>query len=402
LYEIPGISNLLDFVFQAEVWMIERFNAHVLQVKDTLNQNGGGSGDTSFAWAQFHTWLIVSLLGCVIWTLIDRKRQNSYHTLDFWLINIVRYYIALVAFTYGIIKLFALQMPFPNLSQLATPLGDYLPMRLSWMFIGYSTQYQIFSGVMETIVGMLLLNRRTVTLGALLGIGVFTNVFILNISYDIPVKLYSMQLLICCLFLAVRDWRRLSDFFLLNKEAKPTRLYDFDLTKKWQRIARIVFKVGFVIYFVAMPFNQSWSRYKEEANKGELKPIKVGVYTVKTVTKNNDTLPLSNDDEMIWKDFIFDRGGMGSVNTLDTLFFTRYRRGYFTYQPDSLTETISFKKYATDTTNLFEMKYKIIDDTTLELWGKIKTDSLRFSLQRSNRHFQLAEKQFHWISESNR
>jgi hypothetical protein len=246
------------------------------------------------------------------------------------------------------------------------------------------------------------LNRKTVTLGALMGMGVFTNVFILNISYDIPVKLYSMQLLICCLFLAVRDWRRLSDFFLLNKEAKPTRLYDFDLTKKWQRIARIVFKVGFVIYFVAMPFKQSWSRYKEEANKGELKPIKVGVYTVKTVTKNNDTLPLSNDDEMIWKDFIFDRGGMGSVNTLDTLFFTRYRRGYFTYQPDSLTETISFKKYATDTTNLFEMKYKIIDDTTLELWGKVKTDSLRFKLQRSNRHFQLADRQFHWISESNR
>ena len=45
----------------------------------------------------------------------------------------------------------------PTLSQLATPLGDLLPMRLSWLFIGYSTPYQVFSGVMETVAGLLLL-----------------------------------------------------------------------------------------------------------------------------------------------------------------------------------------------------------------------------------------------------
>ena len=53
--------------------------------------------------------------------------------------------------SYGIIKLFVLQMPFPQLSQLATPLGDLLPMRFSWLFIGYSVPYQFFSGAMETI-----------------------------------------------------------------------------------------------------------------------------------------------------------------------------------------------------------------------------------------------------------
>jgi hypothetical protein len=105
---------------------------------------------------------------------------------------------------------------------------------------------------------------------------------------------------------------------------------------------------------------------------------------------------------MIWKDFIFDKGGMGSINTLDTLFRQRYNRGYFVYQPDSVTETILFKRNATDSTNLFEMKYKIIDERTIELRGKLKTDSLHFQLQRSNRHFQLTERQFHWISESNR
>lgn len=401
LYEIPGISNLLDLYYKGEVWTVGIFNEYLFKIKDTLNENGNGSGDTSYAWAQFFTFLIISFLGSIIWTITAIKKEVSYKPLDFWLRNIIRYYLALVSFSYGVTKLFALQMSFPNLSQLATPLGDFLPMRLSWMFIGYSTPYQIFSGVMETIVGILLLNRKTVTLGAILGIGVFSNVFMLNLSYDVPVKLYSMQLLLYCIFLTVQDWKRLLNFFWFNENAQPTALYHIELNKKWQKIARIIFKVGFAIQFVIMPINGEWSRYKEESSKGELKPIKVGLYNIKTFVKNNDTIPISMD-EMIWKDFIFDKGGMGSINTLDTLFRQRYNRGYFVYQPDSVTETILFKRNATDSTNLFEMKYKIIDERTIELRGKLKTDSLHFQLQRSNRHFQLTERQFHWISESNR
>jgi hypothetical protein len=255
---------------------------------------------------------------------------------------------------------------------------------------------------METIVGILLLNRKTVTLGALLGVGVFANVVMINLSYDVPVKLYSMQLLIYSIFLTANDWKRLLNFFCLNQDASPTILYNIDLKKKWQRITRIIFKVGFIVLFVVIPFNESWTRYNAEFNKGELKPIRIGVYDIKIFIKNNDTTTISNTDEIIWKDFIFDKDGMGSVNTLDTLFRQRYRRGYFTYQPDSVTQTIVFKKYATDSINLFEMKYRIVDETTLELWGKLRTDSLRFKLERSNRHFQLSERQFHWISESNR
>src|SRR5678816_2514199 len=97
-------------------------------------------------------------------SLLDRKRTR-YDRLAFWLRMIVRYYIATAALSYGIIKLFRLQMPFPSMSQLATPLGDLLPMRFSWLFIGYSAPYQFFSGAMETLAGLLLLYRRTVTAG---------------------------------------------------------------------------------------------------------------------------------------------------------------------------------------------------------------------------------------------
>lgn len=402
LYDIPGASYLLDFISQGQIWIVEFFNKYLFKVKDTLNQNGGGSGDTSYAWAQFYTFIFLSICGSLIWTLVDRKKERNYKTLNFWLRTIIRYHLAIVSLSYGIHKLFALQMPFPNLSQLATPLGDYLPMRLSWMFIGYSTPYQIFSGVMETIVGLLLLNRKTVTTGVLLGIGVFANVFMLNLCYDIPVKQYSMLLLICCLYLATCDGKRLLNFFWLNLHVEPCTLYEMDLDKRWQRILRIVLKVLFVIIFALMPLYQSWKMYKEEKLKGDLKPIKAGIYKIETFVKNQDTISLSMDDKMMWKDFIFDKGGIGSIHTLDTLFRQRYNRGYFVYEPDTVSQTIKFKKQSSDTTNLFVLNYRIIDDSTLTLKGKLKSDSLYFKLNKINRHFQLTERQFHWISEANR
>lgn len=133
----------------------------------------------------------------------------------------------------------------------------------------------------------------------------------------------------------------------------------------------------------------------------EFKPIKAGVYSIENFIRDKDTITITND-EMLWKDFIFDKGGRGSISTSDTLFRQQYGRGYFVYQPDTIAEIINFKRNDGDTANIFVMKYKIVNDSTIELWGELRTDSVYFRLQRTERHFQLTEKQFHWISESNR
>ena len=129
----------------------------------------------------------------------------------------VRYYIAQAALSYGIIKLFALQMPFPSLSLLSTPLGDLLPMRFSWVFIGYSVPYEFFSGAMETVAGLLLLYRRTITAGLFAATGAFMNVVMINLAYDVPVKLFASHLLFACLFLLALDAKRLLRLLVLNQ-----------------------------------------------------------------------------------------------------------------------------------------------------------------------------------------
>jgi hypothetical protein len=144
---------------------IHWFNDNFLHIRKELVPMGG-SGDTSYGWAQLYSFLFIACIGALIWSILDSKK-TAYPKLHYWLCILLRYSLAGIAFTYGILKVFAMQMYFPNLSQLATPLGDYLPMRFSWMFIGYSTSYQMFSGFAEVMVALLLVWRRTALLGAL-------------------------------------------------------------------------------------------------------------------------------------------------------------------------------------------------------------------------------------------
>src|SRR5580692_2715309 len=160
------------------------FHIHTPGVPLPVND---GAGDTSHFWAQFWMFLLLAAVGSLVWTLLDPRRKN-YERLGYWLRTAVRYFLALQCFEYGIMKLFMMQMSTPTLSQLATPLGDFGPMRLCWMSMGYSAPYEVFGGLMEVVAGLLLLYRRTVTLGLLAGLGVFINVMMLNLSYDVSVK----------------------------------------------------------------------------------------------------------------------------------------------------------------------------------------------------------------------
>ncbi|HVS63755.1 MAG TPA: hypothetical protein VMT85_09690 [Thermoanaerobaculia bacterium] len=82
------------------------------------------------------------------------------------------------------------------LERLSQTIGESSPMGLLWNMMGYSRLYNLFSGGVDVLGGVLLLFRRTATLGALVAIGAMANVVLLNFAYDVPVKLYSMHLLL--------------------------------------------------------------------------------------------------------------------------------------------------------------------------------------------------------------
>jgi hypothetical protein len=398
----PGLSAITQYYYDAISWLVHQSNKYVFrQFSELVAPNG--SGDTSYNWTEVCFYLSLSFAGCVVWSIADVKRAN-YNRLAYWLRIFVRYTLIIHCFGYGIIKIFSLQMLFPSLSQLATPLGDYLPMRLSWMYMGYSTTYQAFSGVMETMAGILLLFRRTSTFGTLLAAGIFANVMMMNISYDIPVKLFSTHLFAMCLFLLAFEYKRVSDFLLLNRTAAAGYIYRVSFPKKWMRISRIALKCLFVLAVVFIPFRNTVRNYRQTHSQREIKPIRPGVYNVHVFALNGDSLPLSFTDTLRWKDVIFEKGGSGSVNTSDTMFRQRYRRGYFLYSTDTATNEIVFRKNNVmgQSFDLFRLKYEFPDSNVIRLSGIVRGDTLYAELHRTNRHFQLAERQFHWRSEYNR
>ena len=400
---IPGVSLLFRPYDTAMDWAMRTGNARLFHIRETLVPVNG-SGDTSYAWTRLCLLLVVAAVACLVWTVLDRRRAH-YERPAYWLRLVVRYYIAMAALSYGIIKLFVLQMPFPALSQLATPLGDLLPMRLSWLFIGYSTPYQIFSGAMETVAGLLLLYRRTITAGLFAATGAFLNVVMINLAYDVPVKLYASHLLLSCLFLLALDSRRLIDFLILNRPTPATTAYDPFFARPWQRWGSGLVKVFIVYNILVVPLQSSWTRYQVAKRPPNPGPFAAGVYDVRSFVVNGDTIPLTSTDSLRWRDVIFDNAGAGSVGTRDPVFWQRYRRGYFRYKPDTAAHTVDVWKTSTiprDSTFLFTMRYEAPDTNSLRFITAIRGDSLRVDLVRTARHFQLTERQFHWISEYNR
>lgn len=389
LGDIPGLNLLGEYYSRAEDWLVNLSNTHIFHVKDVLVPLNG-SGDTSYGYAQLCFFLLTAFLGTIIWTILDKR--TNYDTAYYWLLVLVRYYVAMVALRYGVIKLFGYQMIFPSLSALATPLGDYLPMRFAWYFIGYSTPYQFFSGAVEVVAGLLLIFRRTSTLGAFVAASVFLNVMVMNLCYDIPVKIFSIHLFLFSNFLLLGDARRLLNFFIFNKPTQAATR--FVLSKKWMKRSQLALKVAFILLFLVMPLSQFFSS-SDQGQGPAPKKLATGFFSV-------DQFQGAPVDSLRWKDVVFEATNSGSILTADTLFRQRYRRGYFSYKLDSAAHTIAFKKFATDTTALFTLAYTMLDTNQILLRGKIRTDSVVIGLKRQNRHFQLAERQFHWLSEANR
>jgi hypothetical protein len=399
---IPGVSYLTGLYDQFIDWLVNAANKNLFHLyKNLVPLNG--SGDTSWAFVQLRLFLLIALVSMIVWSLPDRKRKQ-YNRLAYWFRIMLRYFVIINCFGYGFAKLFLSQMPFPNNSLMATSLGDLLPMRLSWAFMGASPTYEFFSGLMEVIAGILLLFRRTATFGTLLAAGVFANVMVMNFGYDIPVKLFSTHLLIACLVLMSFEYKRILNFLVSNRYAEQGNLYYIRYPKKWMRIAAVTLKLLFIVFFVIVGGYQSYESFVQRGKTPESKPIRSGLYDVTMFVKNGDTIPPLLYDTIRWRDIVFEKNGAGSVGTTDTLFWQRYKRGYFRSKVDTAKKEIEFSKSnpAFDMFNLFTLQYEIPDSNSIVLKGKIRNDSVYAVLQRSKRHFQLAEKQFHWLSEYNR
>jgi multidrug transporter EmrE-like cation transporter len=208
-----------------------------------------GSGDTALAYLQQGITLILAIAGGILWTLFDRRRPH-YIGLHGWLRVLARYALSFALFSYAISKIIPTQFSHLQSGQLIETYGQSSPMALLWNFMGFSTAYTIFGGCAELIPAVLLLFRRTALLGSIIASVVMLNVVMLNFCYDVPVKLYSLNLLLLAIFLTLPEGHKLLRVFVFNLSAAPSNLRQPSFEKRWIRHTVIAVKIAILATFL--------------------------------------------------------------------------------------------------------------------------------------------------------
>jgi len=305
LFPIPVED--IDFLDPSQFWPVRPLvfwtAAHVFGAKLPLVYTGSGSGDKTFDWVLAFCTLVASAAATALWFYLDRKRESDI-TLYKWFRVFLRFALASQMVVYGLAKAVPLQMPFPYLTRLLEPYGNFSPMGVLWSSIGASPAYEILVGCAELLAGILLIFPRTAVLGVLLALVDSIEIFMLNMTYDVPVKLFSFHLILMSLFLLAPELTRLGDFFLHHRKAELSRQPQLFRRPRANRIALIV-QVIFGLWLVGTNVFGSWRAWHKYGG-GRAKSPLYGIWTVDEMSVNGKVQPPLLTDDIRWRRVIFD------------------------------------------------------------------------------------------------
>jgi len=365
------------------------FGAHVLHLARPATAVPSGSGDRFFDWVMILVMLSASIVAAVVWSIFDR-RARSYPRLFAAFVLYLRFTLARTLFSYGFDKVIPNQFSPMTPTRLTQFVGEMSPGGFAWTFLGFSVPYEMFAGFAEVTAATLLLFRRTTTLGALIGAAVLTNVFMLNMTFDIPVKQYSAHLLLFCGLLVAFDARRLLDVFV-RERATEARGHTKLFTTPRARVAARIGGFGLAIWMIASTFYAEFSGLYEYGRLAPHGPLH-GIFEVERVTKNGQIQQPLLTDGTLWRRFATSNGTALARMATDSL--VRYR-----LETDTVKQTATLRN-GPDSTSAIILAYTFVDPTHLVLTGRILTDSVEIRLRRRpESSYLLVSRGFHWVSE---
>lgn len=364
--------------------------AHIFRVSKPLVYTDSGSGDKTFDWVLLFCILVFSIIATGVWSTLDRRRLN-YVTLCKWFRVFIRVCLAGQMMTYGMGKAIPLQMPFPYLTRLLERYGDFSPMGVLWSSIGASHAYEIFAGCAELLGGVLLIFPRTTTLGALVCLVDMIQVFMLNMTYDVPVKLLSFHLILLSLFLLAPDFKRLANLFLLNREAAPTADPPLFGGLRGNRIA-VAAQILVGVWLFGMNLYASRAAWYQFGEGRTVSPL-YGIWEVEEQTIDGQLRAPLLTDAGCWRRVIFDFPDRMAFQRIDESFV---RHGA-SIDMQSKTLVITNDQDKNWKAN-FTFARPIPDQMTLN--GNMDGRAVHMQLQRTDRNqFLLVNRGFHWIQE---
>lgn len=304
----PGFYRLLwhtdykHFNYRDQTEIISFFNPQFINIFSA----SGFFGIASYVNVAFV--FILSVLTASAWGYFDKSR-SEYNKLYYWVRVFARYRVAYGIIAWGYKKVFIMQMPFPSIGVQHIPFIDFFAKRLYWEQLGIAPHYEVFLGLAEFVPGILMLFRKTSTLGAALAVAVIGNVAIANHAYDIGEHVPAFCLALLALFILWYDLRRIVKLLVFRQDIQVVRYYPL-FSRKWEKYGRVILKWSgnftFVILFgISELYGFTHNDFYKIPNTTGLTGAK-GFYNVTEFRLNNKIIPYTPEDSVRWQDVAFE------------------------------------------------------------------------------------------------
>jgi hypothetical protein len=241
------------------------------------------------------------------------------------------------------------------------------------------------------LAGILLVIPRTTTLGALICLADMIQVFTLNMTYDVPVKLFSFHLILMALFLLTPEFSRLANFFIFNRTAAPSTQPPLFRTPRANRIA-LAAQLVFGLWLLGMNIYSSWTGWSIYGGGSPKSPL-YGIWNVDQFSVDGQPRPPLLNDNDRWRRAIFENPQRMSFQRMDDS-FTGYGVS-INANDKTLTLTKNDDKTWKAT---FNFQRAAQDQLTLD--GRMDGHQIHMQLKLLDRKkFLLVNRGFHWIQE---
>jgi len=368
--------------------------AHIFHVNAPLSAFFGGNsggGDCMFGWVTAFCLLVIATAATVVWSLLDRRREN-YAELHKWFRLFVRFALAGTMIFYGILKVLPVQMSYPSLTRLLQPVGTLSPMGVLWTSMGSSPAYEIFTGCAELTGGLLLIVPRTATLGALISLAAMIQVFTLNMTYDVPAKLFAFHTILLACFLLAPDVPRLVRFLLLRRTTSLSAEAQLFRGVRANRIA-LVAQIILGLWLVGLYCHYAWGIWSTRGG-GRPLPALYGIWEVEQMSIDEQPRPPLLTDSARWRRAIFDYPDRMVVQSTDESFVP------YDASLDLPARALALTK-GDDKNWMASFTFQRPAGDQLILDGRMDNHQVHMELQLTDRNsFLLVSRGFHWIQEA--
>jgi hypothetical protein len=238
--------------------------------------------------------------------------------------------------------------------------------------------------------------RKTTLVGSLLTIAVMTNVLMINMFFDVPVKLLSIILLLIAVLITSLNFKPIWNFFVKGVTTKKyTRAFPFK-DREWKIIGYTI--KGIIV--TAILGIQTYSIGIQYLNKPA--PLGIaGIYEVEKFVLSSEPLPPITTDSTRWNRIIIDDINPGRI----AIDFMNGDRVQFYAEINEISKTIAGKaplhpEYFKDSYSEFTVSWDSISDMELSIQGSLGKDSIYVRLKKTPiEKIPLLNRGFNWINE---